>query len=295
MRLETSAWSNSRERPERGRCPSCGAGIPAEALAGGQRLARCRQCGQMLRRVVTRVWPADPAAASPVRDWNRSLPEPASQEHLEPAPIYPYPALQCPYCEHINQDLPPLRLSGQQYCANCGADLKKHCLRCDAPMYVLDYYCMRCRSDQEQLKYELEALYWQHYNEGKRLAQIGRWQDAERELSLFFNPRPDYDPEDVRQARQIYASSIRPSDEGEGLRLYNEAVEHLRRAYQTRQRRLQRRKMARWGAVGAGVLLLGVFSALTFGSWWAIFVIVPFAALLIVMLVFLLLSILGLN
>jgi hypothetical protein len=298
MRLETSAWSNSQERPERWHCPSCGVGLPAEALAGGQRLARCRQCGQMLRRVVTRLWPTQSAAfdaASTTPDWNRGLPEPAPQEHLEPAPVYPYPALQCPYCEHINQDVPAIRLNGQQYCANCGADLKKKCLRCDEPMYVLDYYCMRCRSDQEQLKYELEALYWQHYNEGKRLARLGRWLDAERELSLFFNPRREFDPEDVRLARQIYASSIRPSDDGEGLQLYNEAVEHLRRSYEARQRSLRRRKYARWGAVGGGILLLGIFSAITFGSWWAIFVIVPFAGLLVVMLIFILLSILGLN
>jgi hypothetical protein len=298
MNVNLNTWSNSEEKPLRWQCPSCGAGVPAEALAGGQKLVRCRQCSQMLRRVITPTWPIHPSAAYESaphpNDAGYIRPEFTPQERLEPAPSYPYPTLQCPYCEYINHASPPIRLSGQQYCANCGADLKKNCLNCDASLYVLDNYCTRCRSDQEQLKYEIEAYYWQIYNEGKRLAQLGRWRDAERELSLFFNPRPEIDQADARRARQIYTRSIAPTDNSEGLQLYNEARAQLRHAYEARQRRLQHRKWVWAGLSGIAVLMLGLFSASTFGAWWVIFIIVPVIGLLVIFLIFLLLSSLGL-
>ncbi len=297
MRLDTDVWSYSDEgagQPARWQCPSCGAGLPPEALSSGQRLARCRKCSQMLRLVSARNWPTHPSESAPHpldRGYSAGS---ALMEQLEPLPGYPPPALQCPYCEHVNTDSPSYRASGQQFCANCGADLKKDCLNCDASLYVLDYYCTRCRSDQEQLKYEIEAVYWQHYNEGKRLAALGRWQDAERELSLFFGTATDFDREHLRRARQIYVRSIAPYDAGEGLRIYNDVLEQLRLLEEDSERRLQRRKRRKWVLAGAGFLLLALFSASTLGSWWAIFIVAPVVALLLVLLILFLFGSLGL-
>ena len=294
MRLDASAWANPGEASGRLRCPGCGAGLPHDALGAGQRLTRCRQCGQMVRRAVRRNWPAA-AFESFSGDRNYATIDEDAEVRLEVAPDYTYPALPCPYCEHINHDAPPIRVSGQQYCAHCGADLKKSCLNCDAPLYILDYYCTHCRSDQERVKYEVEALYWQHYNEGKRLADIGRWQDAERELSLFFNPHDDLDREHVRRARQIYVSSIAPFDSGHGLQVYNETMAQLRQVDESHARYMQRRKRQRWVWRAGFVVLLGIFSSIFLGSWWAVFVIVPLVALAFIILAFVLLAHLGLT
>ncbi|HEX2916173.1 MAG TPA: hypothetical protein VH186_35765 [Chloroflexia bacterium] len=305
MTVNANTWSDAGENNARLTCPSCGAGLPPDTMSAGQRLARCKQCGQMLRRPVRRNWPGSPAAklesAPTAFSWGdyqantEGLFRPEPGEKLELAPSYPYPALQCPYCEHVNQDQPRIRASGQQFCANCGADLKKNCLSCDASLYVLDHYCTHCRTDQEKLKYEIEGLYWQHYNEGKRLAQLGRWEDAERELSLFFNPQPGLDPGHVRQARQIYVKNIAPYDGGEGLRLYNECIEQLRLADEAYQRQLQRRKYQKWGMIAALVVALGIFSSMVFGSWLTIFVLIPLVAVGIALLVLFILSNLGLG
>ena len=293
MRLDASAWATPGEQPARLRCPGCGAGLPFEAMAAGQRLARCRQCGQLVRKAVRRKWPTT-VYETVSGDRNYATVDEDAEVNLEVAPGYPYPALPCPYCEHINHDAPPIRSTGQQYCANCGADLKKPCLNCDGPLYILDHYCTHCRSDQEQVKYEIEGMYWQHYNEGKRLAGLGRWADAERELALFFNPRTDLDREHVRRARQIYVSSIAPFDAGQGLQTYNEAVGHLRQADEHDRRRLERRKLQRWAWRGGAVLALSLVSWIVFGSWWAIFLVVPAVGLLLFLLVVFVLAHLGL-
>jgi hypothetical protein len=278
------------------RCPACGASLPDEAFAAGQRLARCRHCSKMVRRETSQGWPSsgtlqDSAAFQPETIQQAQI----QQERLQLAPSYAYPALACPYCEHLSQDGPAMRSNGQQFCANCGADLKKACLNCDEPMYILDHFCTRCRSDQEKAKYEIEGVYWQHFNEGKRLAQLGRWQDAERELGLFFNPAPGLDREHVRLAHQIYVSSIAPFDGGEGLRLYNEAVEQLRLTQEAYRQKLQRRKYQKWAAVAVAILCLAVFSAVTLGSWWAVFVIVPLASFILILVAWLILVQLGLG
>lgn len=293
MRLDSSAWSNTGESRAGWRCPACSANLPDEAFAAGQRLVRCRRCSKMVRRDTPQGWPLQPSGA--IQDTRTSPPETSLQERLELAPSYAYPALACPYCEHLNQDGPAMRPNGQQFCANCGADLKKACLSCDEPMYVLDHFCTRCRSDQEKARYEIEGVYWQHFNEGKRLAQMGRWQDAERELGLFFNPTPGLDREHVRLAHQIYVSSIAPSDSGDGLRIYNEAVEQLRLAQQAFQNKLQRRKYQKWAAVALLIGILAVFSAVTLGSWWAIFIIVPLASFILILIGWLILIHLGVG
>ncbi len=305
MRLGTGAWSNGNgnegSSSPRLSCPNCGAALAQAAMAAGQRLARCRQCGQMLRRPFRRTWPTSPAAgresASTAFAWTDTsafVPTPPEAgDYLETGPNYPPPALQCPYCEHLNQDNP--RMGAGQFCGNCGAHLKKTCLNCDAPMYILDHFCTRCRSDQERVKYEVEGMYWQRFNEGKRLAGLGRWQDAERELSLFFEPDPNLDREQIRQARQIYISSIAPFDGGEGLRLYNEARAALRDEEEAYERRLARRRNQRWIVLAALPVLLAVLSALTFGSWWAIFVIVPVVGVALALLILFVLANIGLG
>jgi hypothetical protein len=292
MRLDTSAWSNTGEGRAGWRCPACSAALPDEAFAAGQCLARCRRCSKMVRRETTQGWPL----SGPLLD-SRALPPEvnAVPERLEIFPSYPYPALPCPYCEHINQDGLTQRPDGQQFCANCGADLKKSCLNCAEPMYTLDHFCTRCRTDQEKARYEIEGVYWQRFNEGKRLARTNRWQDAERELGLFFNPAPTLDREQVRLAHQIYVSSIAPADHGDGLRLYNEVVEQLRITQAARRRKQQRQKYYKWVAVAVAVVLLAIFSAVTLGSWWAIFVIVPVASFIILFIGWLLLAHLGLS
>jgi hypothetical protein len=291
MRLDTSAWSNTGDGKAGWHCPACGAVLPDEAFAGGQRLARCRRCSKLVRRETAQGWPVSGAFDG------RALPPEgyAEPDRLEIFPSYPYPVMPCPYCEHLNQDGLAQRADGQQFCANCGADLKKLCLNCGEPMYVLDHFCTRCRADQERTKYEIEGVYWQRFNEGKRLAQMGRWADAERELGLFFNPAPTLDRDQVRLAHQIYASSIAPADHGDGLRLYNEVVEQLRLTGAAQRRKQQRQRYYKWVAVAAVVLLLGIFSAVTLGSWWAIFVIVPVASLLILFIGWLILVHLGLS
>lgn len=258
----------------------------------GQRLARCRQCSKMVRRETAQGWPVSNASTE-----SRSLqPELYNgPDRLVVFPSYAYPIIPCPYCEHLNQDGLAQRPDGQQFCANCGADLKKLCLSCGEPMYVLDHFCTRCRSDQERAKYEIEGVYWQRFNEGKRLAGLHRWQDAERELSFFFNPLPGLDRNEVRLAHQVYVSSIAPNDHGEGLRLYNEAVAKVRLIEATRRRKEQRRKYYKWVAAAVVILLLGIFSAVTLGSWWAIFVIVPVASFIILLIGWIILAHLGLG
>ena len=288
MRLDTSAWSNTGGGRAGWRCPACSAALPDEAFAGGQHLTRCRRCSKMVRRQAVQGWPLQGGSTLQPEVY-------AGQERLEISPSYPYPVLACPYCEHLNQDGLAQRPDGQQFCANCGADLKKSCLNCNEPMYVLDHFCTRCRADQEKAKYEIEGAYWQRFNEGKRLAQIGRWQDAERELGLFFNPVPTLDRDHVRLAHQIYVSSIAPADRGDGLRLYNEAVEQLRITQAAQRRRQRRQKYYKWIALASAVLLLAVFSAVTLGSWWAIFVIVPVASFIILLIGWIILAHLGLS
>ncbi|MDB5079396.1 MAG: hypothetical protein JWP00_1320 [Chloroflexi bacterium] len=293
MRLDSSAWSNTGDSAG-WQCPGCGANLPDAAFAAGQRLARCRRCSKMVHRETPQPqgWPVGPDR--PLQE-SRSFPaSPSQPDRLEVAPSYAFPALACPYCEHLNQDGRSVRPDGQQFCANCGADLKKACLTCDEPMYVLDHYCTRCRSDQEKAKYEIEGVYWQHFNEGKRLVQLGRWEDAERELGLFFNPAPGLDREHVRLAHQIYVSSIAPFDGGEGLELYNEAVEQVRLSREAYRQKLQRRKYQKWVGLAVAALLLGILSAVTLGSWWAIFIIVPLASFIIILVGWLILVNLGL-
>lgn len=309
MRLDADTWfdpnsnGNHSETTTRLHCPSCSSALPREAMAAGQRLARCRRCGQLLRRVVGRqAWPnssaatnESPATAFAWGNLDNTMPHfPQANDVLEIAPSHPYPALPCPYCEHLNRDNLPMR-PGQQYCANCGADLKKRCLNCEASLSVLDYFCTHCRTDQERLKYEIEAVYWQRFNEGKRLAQLGRWQDAERELSLFFNPSPNVDRDEARRARQIYVGAIAPGDAGVGLALYNEAVEGLRLSYEGQQRKLQQRKIMQWSLVGVAMVGMAIFSALSFGSWWFIFIIGPAALLVVIVLLAFLLGSIGLG
>jgi hypothetical protein len=217
---------------------------------------------------------------------------------LELVPRYPYPNLQCPYCEHLNYD----NVAGdaengrrtQQYCANCGADLKKACLVCSYPLYILDNFCGRCRSDQEQAEYQLEAVYWQRFNEGKRLAQAKRWEDAYQELSLFFGTDREvadigYNIKQVREARQLYRTSIANHDKGVGLQLYNDSREQLRRVAQAHKRAAQARRFIKYAAVAVGLLMMGTWSAFNLGAWWSIFVLVPAVVLILGFLVILML------
>ncbi len=309
MQADINTWSNSGDwerEAGRWRCPACGEGFSQEAFAGGRRMARCRRCSQMVRKVIPGIWPTSPSvgteSAPHPQDWqdfSYQSPTAPLAEQLELAPSYPPPSLQCPYCEHLSRDMGIIRANGQQFCANCGGGLKKLCLNCTSPMYVLDYHCPVCRSDQEKLKYEIEALYWQQYNEGKRLAQLGRWYDAEQALAIFFRPSPQDDPEEVRRARQVYASNLAATDGGEGLQLYNEAVEQLRQNQAAEQlylqRQQQRRQWTKWGAIGGALLLMGIFSATTLGSWWAIFLVAPVVVFLLVIILFFLASMFGLG
>src|SRR5690242_5686952 len=122
MSLDASAWSNAGEGAIRQYCPLCGAGLPSNVIMSGQRLVRCRQCGQMLRRAVKWARPASDSQfgvespGSPFNWQEATQPDFEPETPLEAAPYYPYPALQCPYCEYVNSARPGL----QQFCANCG-------------------------------------------------------------------------------------------------------------------------------------------------------------------------------
>lgn len=283
-------------------CPACKTVLPQSAMASGQRLARCKECGQMVRRAIKQAWPASASAAAnnesdpTTFEWDGTLVYQTPQNvALEIGPTPTYPAMPCPYCEYVNQAAGKARADGQQFCTNCSANLKKTCLNCDQSLYVLDHFCRFCRADQEKVQYEIEALYWQHFNEGKRLALAGRWEDAEQELSLFFAPDPHLDRQHVRRAHQIYVSNIAPQDGGEGLHLYHDVLEGLRRQEAKQGRGLQRRKYGRWVAIGAVVLGLGLFSSTAFGAWWLIFLLVYLGVIGLAVLAFFAVIQLGLS
>lgn len=243
-------------------CPNCGNALEQHAYEGGKRLARCWHCGGMIR------------AASQTRpEWGRGETLARVKPSLELVKSYGPPHFQCPYCEHINRES-NLQQSDSLFCANCGADLKTACLNCEKPMYVLDHFCPFCRTDQERAQYELEAFFWQQYNEGKRLARSGRWEDAYNYLALFFNPEAiGAEPHRAKLAAEIYRSSIALEDGGEGLRLFNDAIERLRRRVDEDMQQERRRRLAMWGVGLLVFCMLALWSALTFGAWWAIFVI----------------------
>lgn len=230
--------------------------------------------------------PQRPKFARPPTEQSTGQPV-ATKVTVEIAKRYPYPYLQCPFCEQLNYDVrgPDQNWQTQQFCSNCGADLKKECLNCGYPLYILDHFCGRCRSDQERAEYEFEAWFWQHFNEGKRLAQNKEWGLALRELSLFFGPDREtafygYGARQVREARRVYRGNISNRDRGEGLRLYNECHQQLKKEAQAQAQAMQRRKLAKYLVIGLVLILMGVWSASSLGSWWAIFVLIPAVALI---------------
>lgn len=251
-------------------CPNCGELLERTAFDGGRRLARCWHCGGLVR---AQTRPRPVRTESENQGETGRLTGGFSLPRLETAQSYAPPHLQCPYCEHVNRELPQAN-SPSLYCSNCGAELKKLCLNCDRPMYVLDHFCPYCRTDQERAQYELETLLWQEYNEGKRLAKLGYWEPAHRHLSLFFNPDAiGADPVHAGRAQAVYRHSIAPEDGGEGLRLYNEALQRLRQRANEELKQEERRKQAKWGVVALLVGLLALWSAFSLGAWWAIFAI----------------------
>jgi DNA-directed RNA polymerase subunit M/transcription elongation factor TFIIS len=287
MQFQASGYES-----ERLICPACGNALAKAALEGGQKLVRCRSCGNLVRR---RLQPTvqRPAyeSAPPDFEWTPAW-EGTTRQRLEivqPAPPY---LLQCPYCEHLNRD--EGIYSPQQFCANCGADVLRPCPNCGAGVAVLDFVCGRCGSDQEAIRYEIEMDYWQRFNEGKRLAQAKQWEPAARELGLFLDksPNPPYERNELRQARRLYVTAIAPHDNGEGLRLYNEALAQIKRAQETRQRQKKLQKSAGWIAAGVGLVVLTLVSVVVFGSWALL--IVPVAIILLLLVIYFLLAGLGL-
>lgn len=285
---------------ERLRCPACGKILAQEAWAQGQRLGRCRYCSNLVRRVTERPWPwpvvpprstgesgnssLDSGATGSQEDYSNL---PPTSPVLQVVSGLPALTLPCSYCEHVNRDegMP------QQFCGNCGANLKKTCISCSAPMAVTDYFCPRCGNDQEQAKLQVEAFYWQRYNEGKRQSQLGNWEAVRRELGLFLDTRSndEYDPLEARRARQLYATAIAPRDGGEGIRLYNEALEHLQKRQQGRRRQKALRKTLPRTILAGLLLLPGLLLAATTGAiWWMLA-----APAIIVLLIFLVVVILG--
>ncbi|MEI6045275.1 MAG: zinc ribbon domain-containing protein [Chloroflexota bacterium] len=287
--LETESFSLN--------CPNCGEALERNAFEGGRRLTRCWHCGEMVRSAVRSSRGRAETSPFSSSEWaERNTPKASgSRIQLEQVPSHPYPNLQCPYCEHLNRELVVQADKTSFYCTNCGAELKKACLNCERPMYVLDHFCPYCRTDQEEAQYELEALYWQQFNEGKRLAKIGHWEDAHRHLALFFNPDAiGADPVNLQRAEAVYRHSIATVDEGEGLRLFNESLQRLRHQIHEELKQEERRRWAKWG-LGLLVLgLLALWSAVNFGAWWAIFAIALGVIVVIGLLIlFVLLSISG--
>jgi transcription elongation factor Elf1 len=270
-------------------CPACGEVLERDAFEGGKRLTRCWHCGGMVKAVVR---PKAPWAVA--GQYQEQTERVSNRTRLEQVPSYAPPNLQCPFCEHVNRELPGQSNPAGLFCANCGAALQKGCLNCDRPMYVLDHFCPYCRTDQGRALYELEVDYWHQYNEAKRLARMGRWEDAHSYLRVFFDPDVAETNPKAKYARSIYLSSIAPQDGGEGLQIYNETLNHLRWQAKEELRQEQRRRMLKW-VIGAFLLgLLALWSAMTFGSWWAIFVIGLGAVVLIgIIILFILISIGG--
>lgn len=285
-------------------CPACRRLLPREAWLNGQRLGRCRGCGKLVRRVTERPWPwpvgerPTTESAPTAFEWGSSPTAETVQMRspaptlLELAPNYPALTLPCPYCEHVNTE----SHAPQQFCGNCGANLKKSCAACDAPMFVMDYFCNRCGSDQEQAKLQIEAGYWQRYNEGKRLAGAGDWAGACRELGLFVvGNGGENDPLETRRARQFYLSTIAPRDNNEGVELYNQAAAALEKLRQKAKRdHAKPSGRNRWGQIIVMWSLVITFVVATItGTWWLLAT--PFVMVLIFFFIIVIMGALGLG
>jgi len=274
-------------------CPSCGEALERGAFEEGRHLARCWHCGKMVRAAVRPRTSWSALNSGQAEASGRGEQAAISRAQLETAPSYGPPNFQCPYCEHINREV-SIQANQTLYCGNCGAALKKACLDCNRPIYILDHFCPYCRADQERVQYELEALYWQQFNEGKRLAKVRRWEEARHYLAIFFDPAAiGADPIQSQQAQQIYRRSIAPEDGGEGLRFYNEALHQMSQQAIKELKQERRREWFKWGFIATIVGLVALWSALTFGSWWAIFAIVLLVGLALGLLAFLFLISVG--
>jgi predicted amidophosphoribosyltransferase len=287
-------------------CPNCGVKLRSSQTGSGYRLARCWNCGQMMRFVnaLELNWKGNLPNPKDLDRHDPSLTLPALPDIkdkgflVEPIKTYTYPHLQCPKCEHVNY----ANDSSVQYCVNCGDDLKKSCIVCDQPLYVLDQFCSNCRNDQERAQIELEAFYWQRYNEGKRLAESGNYGEARRNFDLFFSPEYPDDPEQARmynQARFIYRTSIAPVDGNKGIVWYNRVLDAQHtvqeRYVQTATRKAKRTKRRYWVLLAVSVVTMSIASNAIFGAVWAIFLVGPVAGVIAFIILMLLLASIGIN
>lgn len=284
-------------------CPNCGVTLRRSQTENGNRLARCWNCGQMLRFVnrVELKWKG--ALPNPEKfDINATIPAlPEIKDAgllAEATKTYNYPYLQCPKCEHVNY----ANNANFQYCVNCGEDLKKNCIVCDQPLYVLDQFCSNCRNDQERALLELEAFYWQRYNEGKRQTEAGNWQEARRNFDLFFSHDYPDDPEQSRmynQARFIYKTSIAPLEGTDGVVWYNQVLDAQRESQvqysQAITRKAKSTKRRYLILLGGLVVTMSLASNAVLGTWWAIFLVGPIAGIIAFVILLLLLFSIGLN
>lgn len=298
--------SQSNQLNQNLQCPNCGVKLRPSQTENGYRLARCWNCGQMMRFVnaLDLRWKGnlpDPKTL----DWqnpNLTIPDfPEIQNRglvVEAIKAYPYPYMQCPKCEHVNY----ANDATLQYCVNCGEDLKKSCIVCDQPLYVLDQFCSNCRNDQERAQIELEAFYWQRYNEGKRLAEAGNYAEARRNFDLFFSPEYPDDPEQARmynQARFVYKTSIAPLDGNDGIIWYNRVLdaqhdvqERYIRSVTKKAKSTKRRYL---GLLIVSVIAMSLVSNALLDTWWAIFLVGPVAGIVLFLILLILLFSLGLN
>ena len=269
-------------------CASCGTVLEPEQYIEEFQIARCNSCKSLLRLVRrnaannSALYP--PGESKPYdSEWVKGANGTRIfTELLEPLS---YPNLYCPYCETIN------RVYGVESpdCRSCGKALTETCLNCQRSLYILEYFCTACHTDQRIAMKEIVANYKARYWYRVQMAKQGHWQEAVDALGIFFNPALPHsavEKSQIEQARSTFLKHLAPSEKEreKGVKLYWQAKQNLQKGISPDERKWRRHK--RWtGPASVGLLVLLPLAFFFLTELFGISVIIVSISLLVAILV----------